>query len=114
MDSTPSPSPSPAPSSPATASEFDPHAAFIAEDGLEYASLAEYICNRPVDCWRNRTIQTWRAGRRSEESIREWIKGYDGKDATPSHRLEAQARVERQVRANFVVDPLGRSLNFAI
>jgi hypothetical protein len=92
------------------ASEFDPHASFIAEDGLEYENLAEYICGRPVDCWRNRTIQNWRQGGRSEAAVREWIKGYDGDDPTPSSKLDFAARADRQVRANFSVDSWGRPL----
>ncbi len=97
----------PAPSSASPASEFDPHAAFIAEDGLEYQNLADYICARPVDCFRNNHIQNARKAGRSEESIRRWIKGYDGEDPTPSCQLEAQARAERQVRANFATHPWG-------
>lgn len=86
---------------------FDPHAAFIAEDGLEYANLADYICARPVDCFRNNHIRKAREQKRSEESIREWIKGYDGEDPTPSHQLNQNQAIERHVRANFAVNPWG-------
>lgn len=89
------------PSSPSAV--FDPHAAFIAEDGLEYANLADYICARPVGCFRNDNIRAARARGLSEESIRQWIKGYDGDDPTPSHQIGANEAVERHTRANFAV-----------
>lgn len=110
----PCPSSSPAPSSASAAPEFDPYAAFIAEDGLEYANLAEYICARPVDCFRNNHIRKARSERRSEESIREWIKGYDGDDPTPSHQLDETARTDRHLRANFAVSPRGYGLNYGL
>lgn len=63
---------------------LDPEAPFIAQDGLEYEDLAAYILGKPATCWRNTAIQSFRANGRSEASIREWIKGFDGEDATPT------------------------------
>jgi hypothetical protein len=84
-----------------TANEYDPHAAFIAKDGLEYQDLAAYLEGTPVECFRNRRIQEHRARGGSEAAIRLWIKGYDGDDPTPSHLIEASnERVKRIVRAN--------------
>lgn len=70
------------------ANPFDPDAPFIAQDGLEYEDLAAYILGKPVDCWRNRTIRDFRQKGHSEAAIRQWIKGFDGEDRTPSYRLD--------------------------
>ncbi len=70
----------------------DPDASFIAQDGLDYEDLAAYLLGQPFPCNRNTYIQALRAKGRSEEAIREWIKGYDGCDPTPSFVLERQAR----------------------
>lgn len=85
----------------------DIHAPFIAEDGLEYQDFGDFLLGKPVACFRNDHIQKARKAGRSEESIRLWIKGYDGNDPTPSCRLDQEARVQRQVRANFAVHPFG-------
>lgn len=65
--------------------EFDPHAAFIAEDKLEYLNLADYICSKPVDSWRNRRIQGIREECRGsttpeerERRVDEYIAFHDG------------------------------------
>jgi hypothetical protein len=73
---------------------FDVDAPFIAEDGLEYEDLAAYITQQPADCWRNRAIQEFRSAGRSEAAIREWIKGFDADDTTPTivlYRLANEA-----------------------
>lgn len=75
--------------------DFDPHAPFIAEDGLEYEDLAAKILDQPLDSWRNVEILTRRAQGRPEVAIRRWIKAYDGDSYTPG---ECSTR-PRQLRA---------------
>lgn len=89
---------------------YDPLKPFIAEDGLEYDDLAAYICGQPQDTWRNQRIQRHRQAGRSEEAIREWIKGYDGDDPRTTGELKASDRAARQVHANFSVCPHGLGL----
>lgn len=75
--------------------DFDPHAPFIAEDGLEYEDLAAKILDCPLDSWRNTEILTRRAQGQDESRIRRWIKAYDGDNYTPGECATA----ERQYRA---------------
>jgi hypothetical protein len=89
---------------------FDPDAPFIAKDGLEYEDLAAYILGRPTDCWRNRRIQEYRQAGRSEEALRQWIKGYDGDDPRTTSQLTSAERAYKQVDANFAVCPHGLGL----
>lgn len=96
---------------------LDPLKPFIAEDGLEYEDLAAYICGQPIDCWRNRTIQSFREGGRSEEAIREWIKGYDGDDPAPSAgwhlTISREDRLFRARRADALAFKVERHDDFA-
>ena len=92
---------------PAPHDEVDIYRPFIAQDGLEYGGLAAFILGQPLDTWRNQRIQEHRKAGRSEASIREWIKGYDGDDPRTTPELEIAEKVRRQVAANFAVHPLG-------
>ena len=100
---------------------------FIAEDGLEYDDFAAFLCGQPQDTWRNQRIQEHRRAGRSEQALRQWIKGYDGDDPRTTGELTglevtrrafsaADAeyafadRAVRQVRANFEVCPHGLGL----
>lgn len=77
---------------------YDPLKPFIAQDGLEYDDLAAYICDQPQDTWRNREIAEARAEGQPEETVRAWIKLYDGDDPCTTQELPA-ARADYKKRA---------------
>jgi hypothetical protein len=91
---------------------FDPTEAFIAEDGYEYENFAAFLIRRKADCWRNHNVEASRASGVPEEKIRAWIEAFDGKDPTPSVKLDQEARSKRQVRANAAVSARGLGLGF--
>lgn len=80
--------------------EFDPHAPFVAQDGLEYDSAFVYLVGNPRETYRNNSITFFRSQGHSEEAVKAWIEGYDAPPeelATLAHGLE-EKREEADLR----------------
>lgn len=103
---------------PVHARPFNPSAPYTGPDGLEYGDFADFLCQTPIKNWRNEHIIAHRAAGRSEEAIREWIKGWDGEDPTPNPEEDWQRQHWAEGRLGRQKDALqahkdGKSARFA-
>ena len=75
---------------------FDPHARFIARDGIAYKDFAAYLVGQPdPKDLGNINVARYRAEGRSEAFCRCWRKGYDGwvGHARTRHEAHRQAAI---------------------
>lgn len=56
----------------------DPSKPFVAQDGLEYRDLGDYLLGRPVRSYRTIRIQEMRAKGEGEQVVRAFIDWHDG------------------------------------
>ena len=58
----------------------DPSAPFIGEDGFEYRSLADYICDKPAQTTRNGNVRCYRKSGYRADAIQAYWEGFDNED----------------------------------